>query len=193
MTCAILKDFGEKIHRDLCATRRGKGFVVKESDLRSEIKEIEILFSKNDIVVVIQQRDNACEAIQKLFEKRIPQSCDFIVLFCKKADLYIYFCEIKSLDTLENRSKTMKQIEGSQIFLDFLFKNYNHCFDNKELSLECAYIKKIMIASKPMAQKGSVTIADDKNNNTQLITKEIRVDKDGFAKIENWHDFLNFQ
>lgn len=58
--------------------------------------------NKDDILIIRQDAKN-CKATKNLFKNAaIIKSCDFIVLICKKCDLRIFFCEIKSSKTKES-------------------------------------------------------------------------------------------
>lgn len=150
MTNKALSHFKESIHHALKAKEEGGKFRVSEQGNKSSIKDI--YFNKgNSDFLIIRQDDTACKAIENLFERKNKvDSCDFIVLLCKNKKLHIFFCEIKSSISEENCQKALKQMRSSQIFLEYLYKNYKEHFNSDfEMSVEEGEYIYIYPASNP--------------------------------------------
>ena len=185
MTNSDLKRLRDTIIAHLKPKLKGKNFIIKENDSRSTIKEINLCFQNRDDVLVIQQDIETCKVIDNLFEGKRLESCDFIVLICKKTNLYVYFCEIKSSNTNNNRIKAMRQIQSSIYFLDFVFKNYNHCKETEIFGLGNCEIKKIMIYPATMSQKNNTALKG------QLFLAPIACNEDGIFEITNAYNFFD--
>lgn len=129
MTNSSLKDFKKALHHHLLPKNNGKNIQVKEMEKTSTIKSIDFYFQNQDDVLIIQQDPKKCEAIKNLFhEKELLESCDFIVLICKKSKMNIFFCEIKSSLSDQTQEKAMSQIESSKIFSNIFVKIIKNVF-----------------------------------------------------------------
>lgn len=188
MTNSDLRKLRDAIIVHLKPKLKGKSFIIKENDSRSAIKEINLCFQNRDDVLVIQQDIETCKVIDNLFEGKRLESCDFIVLICKKTNLYVYFCEIKSSNTEDNRIKAMRQIQSSIYFLDFVFKNYNHCKKSEIFDLDNCEVKKIMIYYSAISQKNSTTPTSE-NKKLQLVP--IKCDENGICEIGDAYSFFD--
>lgn len=189
MTNSDLRKLRDAVIAHLKPKLKGKNFIIKENDSRSIIKEINLCFQNRDDVLVIQQDIETCKVIDNLFEGKRLESCDFIVLICKKTNLYVYFCEIKSSNTELNRLKSMRQIQSSTYFLDFVFKNYNHCKESKIFDLDNCEVKKVMFYYSAISQKNSITPKNNKGDKLHLIP--IACDENGNFEIADAYSFFD--
>lgn len=186
MTNSQLQDFKDAIHRSLKAMQINENWCVDETQRQSAIGRICFTKGQQDFFI-IQQKADQCEAIKNLFENKKPRSCDFIVLMCKRSNLKIFFCEIKTSISEENCKDALKQMRSSKIFLDYLIKNYRECFDkNFEFTLDDA--KNIYIYPAANAQKLPPYCT---NNSYNLKFKKLETDGEGRAVVNNVYEFFD--
>lgn len=195
MTNNTLSHFKESIHHALKAKEEGGKFRVSEQGNKSSIKDI--YFNKgNSDFLIIRQDDTACKAIENLFEgKNKMDSCDFIVLLCKNKKLHIFFCEIKSSISKENCQKALKQMRSSQIFLEYLYKNYKEHFNSDfEMSVEegeyvyvYPYPSKINSALKQRLKTKDKTVISRQT----LHLKQVKPDTKGNVQNLDIYDFFD--
>ena len=182
MTNKALSHFKESIHHTLKAKEVSGQFCVSEQEYTSIIKNI--YFNKGNRNFLIIRQDANCMAIKNLFEdKKILDSCDFIVLLCKKK-LHIFFCEIKSSMSKENCQKAFKQMRSSKIFLEYLYQNYKEHFNSDfEMSVEEGEYVYIYPASN--SQKTPTYAKDD-------ALKQLKYKKVAVANGDVNADIYNF-
>ncbi|XAK34133.1 hypothetical protein AAID95_08285 [Campylobacter coli] len=156
MTNNELQNFKNCLHNNLKAIQKGIYFVVKEQEEKSIIKEIDFGFKNKDDVLIIQQDINNCLPITNLFgnDKDRIESCDFIVLLIKNKELKIFFCEIKSSNSEDNREKAKRQIKSSKIFFEYLYKSYLHKYNkNVDFNTAIENAKSLILYPASMPQK----------------------------------------
>lgn len=199
MTNSLLKDFKRALHHDLLPEDKGKNIRIREMEEKSTIKSIDLCFQNRDDVVVIQQDPKKCKAIQNLFgTKERLESCDFIVLVCKKTQLEVFFCEIKSSHSNATQEKAIGQIESSKIFLEYLVANYKYCFQ-KNIKINMDLARNVLIYPSAVSQKkktyaGSKNMKTDKEviiDGKRLSLRPIQCDEKGRFSISDGYDFLH--
>lgn len=191
MTNKELQNFKNCLHSSLKAIQKGIYFVVKEQEERSVIQEINFKFDQKDDVLIIQQDINNCLPITNLFgnDKDRIESCDFIVLLIKNKELKIFFCEIKSSNSEDNREKAKRQIKSSKIFFEYLYKSYLHKYDkNVDFSIAIENAKSLILYPAPMSQKSSVA-----STSSDLISCKMKLDDDGVCYIADGYKFFESQ
>lgn len=186
MTNVLLKDFKKALHHHLLPENNGKNIRIREIEKKSKIKSIDFCFQNQDDVLIIRQDPKKCEAIKNLFhEKDLLESCDFIVLICRKSKLNIFFCEIKSSLSNAAQEKAINQIESSKIFFKYLCENYKKCFQ-KDIEFDIGIAKNIMIYPAPISKKKGIT--PRYNRNMKLVP--IKYDDKGRSHIDDGYGFF---
>lgn len=189
MTNKSLANFRDSIHHSLRAKNKNGCLCVSEQEESSVIKDIYFNKGNADDILIIQQdiKHNNCRPIENLFEKKARvDSCDFIVLICKNKGLHIFFCEIKSSNSQENHEKALKQINGSKIFFEYLYKNYLQHFEPKDFEISLENVKNIYIYPASNSQKNT-TFASGKGN---LKFKKVEMDLSGNVCIDDTYNFF---
>ncbi|WP_394950683.1 hypothetical protein [uncultured Helicobacter sp.] len=188
MTNKELQNFKNCLHGSLKAIQKGIYFVVKEQEEKSTIKEIDFGFKNKDDVLIIQQDINNCLPITNLFgnDKDRIKSCDFIVLLIKNKELKIFFCEIKSSNSEDNREKAKQQIKSSKIFFEYLYKSYLHKYNkNVDFNMAIENAKRLILYPAPMSQKSSVA-----STSSDLISCKMELDDEGVCYIADGYEFF---
>lgn len=182
-----LKDFKNCLHSSLKAIQKEIYFVVKEQEKKSVIQEINFKFDQKDDVLIIQQNVKNCPSITNLFgnnEDKI-ESCDFIVLLIKNKELKIFFCEIKSSNSEDNREKAKRQIKSSKIFFEYLYKSYLHKYNkNDDFSMAIENAKSLILYPASMSQKKPTYSSED-----HLIPFPIKLDNNGKCVLNGYKFF----
>ena len=183
-----LKDFKNCLHSSLKAIQKGIDFVVKEQEEKSVIQKINFKFDQKDDVLIIQQDVKNCLPITNLFGNNGDKikSCDFIVLLIKNKELKIFFCEIKSSNSKDNREEAKRQIKSSKIFFEYLYKSYLHKYDkNDDFSVAIENAKSLILYPASMPQKPGVA-----PRNPDLISCTMKLDDNGVCYIADGYKFF---
>lgn len=187
MTNKHLKKFRDVIKDDLKIKPRGNCFAVKEEKEKSQIKKIEFTLKNQDDFLILRQDENN-HTLNLLNNFSTNESCDFIVFRIFNNELIIYYSEIKSSYSKENKEKALKQIKSSRLFIKYLLSCYlEYCGENITIEKEIfLYIyPKIGISSKRNFCK--IT-------NLRFKDVEINDEQNGIVKISKnkINDFLKF-
>ncbi|EDO9811492.1 hypothetical protein GZH76_001701, partial [Campylobacter coli] len=110
-----MKKFRDIIKDDLKIKPRGNCFAVKEEKEKSQIKKIEFTLKNQDDFLILRQDENN-HTLNLLNNFSTNESCDFIVFRIFNNELIIYYSEIKSSYSKENKEKALKQIKSSKLF-----------------------------------------------------------------------------
>ncbi|MBR7118183.1 MAG: hypothetical protein IKC84_02270 [Helicobacteraceae bacterium] len=183
-----LKDFKNCLHSSLKAIQKERYFVVKEQEKESVIQEINFKFDQKDDVLIIQQDVKNCPSITNLFgnNKDKIESCDFIVLLIKNKELKIFFCEIKSSNSEDNKEKAKRQIKSSKIFFEYLYKSYVHKYNkNDDFSMAIENAKSLILYPASMSQKSFVV-----SMSSDLISCKMELGDNGVCYIADGYKFF---
>ncbi|MCV3482503.1 hypothetical protein [Campylobacter sp. CNRCH_2014_0184h] len=123
MTNKYLKIFRNAIKDDLKIKPKGNCFVVKEEKEKSQIKKIEFTLKNQDDFLILRQIENK-HTLSLLNNFPTNKSCDFIVFRIFNNDLIVYYSEIKSSYSEENKENALRQIKSSKLFIDYLLSYY---------------------------------------------------------------------
>ncbi len=126
MANKYLKNFRDTIKDDLKIKPKGNCFIVTEKHEDSKIKRIEFTLKNQDDFLILKQIENK-HALNLLNSFPTNKSCDFIVFRVYNDKLLIYYSEIKSSYSEENKSEALKQIESSKLFIKYLLSCYFEC------------------------------------------------------------------
>ncbi|TLD83998.1 hypothetical protein LS70_004105 [Helicobacter sp. MIT 11-5569] len=185
MTNKALKDFYNSLHKDLRVSNNKGCFAIKEKD-GSAIRTIHLTFKNKDDAIIIRQIENQ-HTIEMLQGYSTNCSCDFIVLLNSSRGLEIYFCEIKSSYQKKYLDEAIKQIESSQLFLQYLLDCYSYYYKNDDFkNIDISKSKKYYIYPfSSMSQKRSTSASQNR-----LEFKAIVIDSYGTATIANAYNFF---
>ncbi|WP_279177062.1 hypothetical protein [Campylobacter insulaenigrae] len=123
MTNKHLKNFRNAIKDDFKIKPKGNCFVVKEEKEESQIKKIEFTLKNQDDFLILKQIENK-HTLNLLNSFPTNKSCDFIVFRIFNNELIIYYSEIKSSYSEENKEEALRQIKSSKLFIDYLLSCY---------------------------------------------------------------------
>ncbi|MBZ7937036.1 hypothetical protein ACD575_04955 [Campylobacter sp. LH-2024] len=134
MTNKQLKEFRDAIKDDLKIKPNGNCFIVKEEKEKSQIKKIEFTLKNQDDFLILRQIENK-HTLSLLNSFSTNESCDFIVFRVHNNKLIIYYSEIKSSFSKENKGKALKQIKSSRLFIKYLLSCYLE-YRNEKIEIE---------------------------------------------------------
>lgn len=186
MTNKNLKDFWEAICDDLKIKPHGNWFKITEEKKESPIKEINFTFKNKDDVLILRQKEKTHTI--KFFKGdgvSTDSHCDFIVFLNLKDSLRICFCEIKP--SIEYMDKAVLQLKSSKLFLEYLlncYKNYFYINCFTELDLDGISRKYYIYPKINISAKRQIC------HRSEILLKEIEIDKNGTAHIANGYSFF---
>lgn len=186
MTNELIKKLKKSLNPSLMVQSSNNYFIVYEKDKHSSIKQIKCIFKNIGNILILQQRNQFIS--QKILKDySTSKSCDFIVLFIRKNQLNIAYCEIKTSYTDKTADESLQQIECSRLFMKYLFECYSYFYKNS-LNRENIVCKRYLIYDKKGIPNKNETYIKD---NIILHTRNKKVDEKGEAIIDDADSFFD--